>query len=131
MNNYSCLLDAASALLNVDVEILAAEVGHDGSEILWPELPEPRNHRGFHIQEIIELFLLRGFGLCRIEARPSIGSLGSYEVISLKLGDINQYMEDFPGIAIGYNLKGNMHAVALQAGDPHTLTKVEMFYAMI
>ena len=31
--------------------------GHDGSEILWPELSEPLKRRGFHWQETIQVCL--------------------------------------------------------------------------
>jgi hypothetical protein len=35
-----------------DVQCLIANIGHDGTEILWPELPEPNCYRGFHPCEI-------------------------------------------------------------------------------
>src|SRR6218665_2619518 len=35
-------------------------IGHDGSEILWPELGEPRQRKTFHLQEFIILGLELG-----------------------------------------------------------------------
>jgi hypothetical protein len=35
------------------VDMIYERIGHDGSEIIWPHLPEPRCRRAFHIQECI------------------------------------------------------------------------------
>jgi hypothetical protein len=29
-------------------------LGHDGSEIIWPDLPDPYKRRAFHIQEMVD-----------------------------------------------------------------------------
>lgn len=39
-------------LLTVFPQKLVAEIGHDGSEIVFPDEPEPLNRRGFYIEEI-------------------------------------------------------------------------------
>jgi hypothetical protein len=41
--------------LNIPVDQLIERLGHDGSEIVFPELPEPACRRGFHSQELIHL----------------------------------------------------------------------------
>lgn len=42
------------------VKDLISKIGHDGSEIRWPDLPEPKCRRAFHPQEV--LFAARKLG---------------------------------------------------------------------
>jgi hypothetical protein len=42
-------------VLNSNVEQILRLLEHDGSEIVWPDQPDPACRRGFHIQECIEL----------------------------------------------------------------------------
>ncbi len=36
-------------------------IGHNGSEIKWPDLPEPRNRRGFLTQEFVDVAFECGY----------------------------------------------------------------------
>lgn len=56
-NGWSCLPTAFACCLDVPVSEIFDWLGHDGSEILWPELPEPGCRYGFHIQEMQEYCL--------------------------------------------------------------------------
>ena len=51
-NRWSCLPTSFAMILDVDVNELIRKIGHDGSEILWPNLEEPYCRRAFHIEEI-------------------------------------------------------------------------------
>ena len=53
---------------------LASFIGHDGSEIVFPELPEPMCRRGFHHQELIEAALNIGFTVTPFELIPALQS---------------------------------------------------------
>lgn len=33
-------------------------LGHDGSEIVWPQFESPHRHRSFHVQELVEYALV-------------------------------------------------------------------------
>ena len=66
----SCLLYAAAMVLDEPPEILIREIGHDGQEIWWPELSKSFQKRSFNIQEIIDCFIHRGFGLMPIHIYP-------------------------------------------------------------
>lgn len=68
--NDQCLLYAAAMLLNEDPEKLKEEIGHDGMEIWWPDVLGKYCFRNFHIQEIQDCCLSRGFGLVLIEKNP-------------------------------------------------------------
>lgn len=66
-NKWSCLPTALANALRDDVRIYWDYLGHDGSEIVWPELPEPQCRRGFHIQEMVDLAYKLGRLLVPIE----------------------------------------------------------------
>jgi len=57
MSAHSCLLDCFAYVLDVPATELVAKLGHDGSEVLWPELKYPYNVRGFNVFELIDLSL--------------------------------------------------------------------------
>lgn len=70
---HRCVLYAAAMVLNEDPEILQYEIGHDGLGIQYPNLSEPACLKGFHIQEILDCFLKRGYGLMLVELMPRSG----------------------------------------------------------
>lgn len=115
-NLWSCLPTSLAMVLSKSVEEIIDNIGHDGSEVCWPELPEPKCRRCFNMQEIIDVAILQGYSLTPIDALPSNGpALGherltySEEVASLR---INSYLKGFGGIITG-KLPTNMsHAVA-------------------
>ena len=65
-----CVPTSFAMVLDVPVAHLLTEIGHDGSEILYPDLPEPAGRRGFHVQELLEPCLWRGFAATPIEVFP-------------------------------------------------------------
>ena len=66
-----CLLYSAAILLDVPPKKLIEEIGHDGMEVQWPQLPAPTCYRSHHIQEIIDCFIRRGYALVPIELEPA------------------------------------------------------------
>jgi hypothetical protein len=58
---WQCMLTAYAMCLDVEADVLISEIGHDGSEIIWPQLREPLSRRGFHVQEMNLSCLRRGF----------------------------------------------------------------------
>jgi hypothetical protein len=101
-------------VLEVSTNWLIEKIGHDGSEVWWPGLPEPTCRRGFHIQEIIDIAFACGFTVTPFEARPvSRGGTdiilpfrypASYRILSIASGQ--------PGVATGVNAAGIPHAIA-------------------
>ena len=69
-NAWSCLPTAFASVLNVPVELMIAQIGHDGSEITHAGLPEPLKRRGFHPQECIEVCMRDGMAVTQIEVNP-------------------------------------------------------------
>ena len=71
-NPWSCSITSLAMTLHVPVQQLVDDLGHDGSEIVFPELPEPMCRRGFHSQELIHLAWRYGFTVTPFELYPTI-----------------------------------------------------------
>ena len=61
---------AFAMALDIPIADLLAAIGHDGSEIVFPNLSEPLRRRCFHIQEPIQVALARGFAVTPVELFP-------------------------------------------------------------
>lgn len=70
-NAWSCLPTAFANSLEVSVDAILAVIGHDGSEITHPGLPDPMRRRGFHPQEFIEMCFRDNLAVIQIDANPS------------------------------------------------------------
>ena len=106
-----CLPKAFCQITGISIEQMLHEIGHDGSEILWPELPEPLCRRAFHVQEIIEVLLKHGHMVTPIEKYPSIQPYNGREFVGdeapLPPRDFGLY-KDKVGVVIGiYNGVGH------------------------
>lgn len=69
-NPWSCSVASMAMALSITTEQLIMEVGHDGSEIIFPDLPEPMCRRGFHSQELIHVARCRGWAVTAVELNP-------------------------------------------------------------
>ena len=69
---WMCLPASFAMVLDLPLADIFDEIGHDGSQIVWPDLPEPMCRRGFHPQELIHLCLNHGYAATRVElySRP-------------------------------------------------------------
>lgn len=67
---WMCMPLAFAMALDIPVADLLAAIGHDGGEIVFPNLPEPLCRRCFHIQELIQVALVRGFAVTPVELFP-------------------------------------------------------------
>ena len=70
ITGYNCLLASAAMVLDVHPDVLTELIGHNGTEIIFPELPEAINKRGFHTQEIIDCAIEYGYAVTEIQAVP-------------------------------------------------------------
>lgn len=66
-----CLLYSFAAILETEPSILIEEIGHNGMATVWPELGPPYCYQGFHIQELIDVSIRRGFSVTEIQAMPT------------------------------------------------------------
>jgi hypothetical protein len=67
---WMCMPLAFAMALDVPVADLLEAIGHDGSEIVFPNLPEPLCRRCFHVQELILVALSRGLAVTPVELFP-------------------------------------------------------------
>lgn len=54
------------------VERLESLIGHDGSEVVYPDLSEPQRRRGFHVQELIDAALRLDYSVTPFEVLPQL-----------------------------------------------------------
>ena len=71
-NQWSCAITSLAMVLRVPVQELIDRLGHDGSQIVFPDLEEPMCRRGFHSQELMDLALQWGFIVSPVELFPTI-----------------------------------------------------------
>ena len=69
-NAATCLVTSFAMVLNIPVAELMEQIGHDGLEILFPDLKPPYCYRGHHIQELIFACFERGYAVTPIEPIP-------------------------------------------------------------
>jgi len=67
---WMCMPLAFAMALDMPVAELLAAIGHDGSKVVFPSLPEPLCRRCFHIQELIQVAIARGFAVTPVELFP-------------------------------------------------------------
>lgn len=109
-NKWSCLPAALAMVLDVPVKDVIQGLGHDGSEIIWPELPEPLKRRGFHYQELAAYCIKNRRYLLYFDLAPTQAPnerVTPYVVHGMN-ETIGQLMARYSGILIG---RAN-HAVA-------------------
>jgi hypothetical protein len=133
-NTFSCLITSFAIVLGTPVKKLIDEIGHDGSEIWWPNADEPMNKRGFHLQEIVDCCYKRGYTVTTIEPRPVLHSpeLNQSKEIVLLIDihkRLSNYMSGNIGVLTGLNSCNNRHAIAWienQAFDPATGKSIDL-----
>lgn len=115
-NKWSCLPTAFAIATNYPVDVIINQIGHDGSEIIFPERNEPYNRRGFMIQEIMDILLWKDWAVVHIEALPMI--INPFEDIASPSPEpaikrFNHYLKCVNGVLCGM-MKGTnkWHACA-------------------
>lgn len=89
---WLCSVTALAMAMDIIPEQLMREMRHDGSEIWWPENPEPTCRRGYHIQELIDVALLHRVALIEIQIQPSGCATPNGRVIDLPVEPEERYM---------------------------------------
>lgn len=101
-------------VLNVSIEDIFKETGHDGSAIVFPSLMEPNNRRGHTVYEMIEYAWTIGYAVTPFAERYAHESIISGEKIEVYL---NRNLFDWlirykPMVFVGTMPSGQGHAVA-------------------
>jgi hypothetical protein len=116
-NNWSCLPTAFAIVLDIRPEFLIRQLGHDGSEIVRPEKPDPESRRSFHIQELIDYCYRHEIAVTPIEANPSSHvEEGKKQFLEFQGGNQDRmlrYLQNSVGVLTGQSVgSGQFHAVA-------------------
>jgi hypothetical protein len=130
---WMCLVTSFAMALDIPVAEIIREIGHDGSQILWPALPEPMCRRGFHPQELIDVCRARGYAVTNIEACPGLmATAGRGPEFRWLTEDeawsrFTRVTESTRGVLEGVVLPRKHHAVAYERGrlfdpDGHELS---------
>ena len=72
---WMCAVTSLAMALDMSVESVIDEIGHDGSDIIFPLLNEPKCRRGYHSQELIKQAWQHGFAMTPIELFPETLSM--------------------------------------------------------
>jgi len=70
--NWQCFPRAVAHSLGVSLDQIIDLAGHDGGEIINPQLKDPWARRGFHPQEITDIVSRLGYAMVAIEYDPKI-----------------------------------------------------------
>lgn len=108
-NRWSCLPTAFALATGHSVQWMFDAIGHDGSEIVWPDLPEPQCRRAFHIQECI-FALLPWYNVTPLSPVCQLSPDGKL-ILEIKNPVWMQEVFDGYGVATGMGVR-NRHAVA-------------------
>lgn len=68
--NHQCLPSSFAMALGIPLDEVLTGLGHDGLEVVLPELSKPSCYRGHHIQELTDFCLTRGWAVTMIVANP-------------------------------------------------------------
>lgn len=123
-NKWSCLPTAFASVMGVNISDFIKLLGHDGSEVIWSELPPPSCFRGWHIQEITIACLTLGFSLTEINkfgtSAPGVGQ-PTYNTDFSKF--FSQCIANKYGVVAVSSSTNNGHALVFNKGhfyDPST-----------
>jgi len=75
--------------LDIPVATLLDAVGHDGSKVIFPNLPEPARRQGFHVQEFVHVALRHGFAVTPTELFPVLASADERQTHTVLYPDNN------------------------------------------
>lgn len=57
MRPWGCVINSFAYAADIPIQDLLDKVGHDGSQVVFPTLPEPFNRRGFSVGELTRVLL--------------------------------------------------------------------------
>jgi hypothetical protein len=123
---WSCLATSFAMAMDVPTSLFEQTAGHDGSEIIFPGLPDPWRRRGFHHSEATYVAMKLGFSATSLELLPVIGATkGKYpQVQAFYANGCEQQnwvifqgcIHDFRGVLDVRTRSGAGHALAFEKG---------------
>ena len=99
-NRWSCTVAATATVLDIDISTLVEAIGHDGSEIMFPDLPEPLNRRAFNLQEIGFALWRLGFYFGHFDFIP-LSILDTDHIYEVHYDDVEKRFQDLMSRTVG------------------------------
>lgn len=144
-NRWSCTPAAFATATDLPVQQLIDFIGHDGSEIIYPDLPEPYCRRGFLAAEVTRVLWYYGWvaGVLEKSALHISGPEDDIRVQTLSVwAGLESIMRDQIGVFGGVSLHGSNvpHTVAWDGHDcydpkgfiyPLSRYRVDIFYPLL
>jgi len=116
-NRWSCSITSAAMVMGITIQELVDEIGHDGSNKVFPDLPEPMCFAGFDISEIVDAAFDLGWSMTPINTIPTCTPDGEnirdvYPESKI-MDRVNHYLDHFDAIGMGQRYGGNnWHTIA-------------------
>ena len=115
-NRWSCLPTAFAIAIGCPIENLIKSIGHDGSEIIWPNFPEPTCRRGFHVQELIAVLYRCGYSVTPVETFSRIAPNKFTHTLTIDNNEtFSEVVKATRGVQTGFTDRCG-HAVAYDHG---------------
>lgn len=115
MNKWSCGPMSFAMVANSSLEDIIQCLGVSGDEVIYPDLPEPFNHRTIVFSELIKYMVLRGYAVTPLIVNYKGGPSKYPEYNSnyqLDLDFIKGQMAIFDCVISGHLPSGTGHVVA-------------------
>lgn len=115
-NVWSCLPTALAIVLGVPVQEIFDYLGHDGSQIFWPDLDDPWRRRSFHMQEMVDYCLSQNYALTMVSPYLGLASKDADDVKIIENKLMDHCTKYYNGILTGTVVGGLPHAIAWRGG---------------
>lgn len=116
-NRWSCFPTAVAIVLGIEVDEIFKQLGHNGSEVCWPELDEPFCRRSFHQQEMVNVCFENGCGMISVSQKLAIAPLGTDDLLYFENPMFGRYVKYYNGVFTGRTQRNQPHALASYGGD--------------
>ena len=100
-NKWSCLPCAFAMAFEVSLESVLYILGHDGSEIIFPNKADPYKRKNFHIQEMIDVALHYGLSVTEIQNKPIAQSPSGVYLVPVPSDRMSNYLKNYKGVLTG------------------------------
>lgn len=124
-HRWSCLATSFAMVLDIPVPKLFELMGHDGGEVVFPELREPLCRRGIHVQEVITALWDLGFSATPFELYPRSQTTPGGPILAIQFepgpdGNKRRFISQIQlgmGVLECVTSTGNGHAIAFDSSQ--------------
>lgn len=127
-NSWECVAASAATILGIKLSDFFLIAGHDGSEKIVEEAPDPNGRRGFHMQEVQRVAYTMGVVFAEFQPLPRLAVAGQVVVVQQPTDSISRSLHYGQGLIV-LAQKDRHHCVAFSRGnvfDPDTTQWVSL-----